>query len=250
MRIWIMTSLFLLFSVTVYAQLPAAPSVNSYVYDYADVIDEEIEQQLITAAQDLEESTGNEVVMMTIDTIDGMEPFEFGTQLMREWGIGDAEKNNGMLIFATTDQGPGQNDVWISVGQGLEGAYPDGKLGRMIDDYMLSYLANGDYTNAFANIFNVIYTELGGQSVESPVDVSGSSDFIFAIIVFLIILYLSMSKFGGGGPGGRRRTARRAYTTGGYGGYYGGGFGGGGSSGGFGGFGGGGSAGGGAGRSF
>ncbi|MER2107713.1 MAG: TPM domain-containing protein [Solibacillus sp.] len=249
MRVWIISVLFLLFSSTVYAQLPAAPSVNSYVYDYAEVIDEEIEQQLITAAQDLEESTGNEVVLMTIDTIGEMEPFEFGTQLMREWGIGNAKKNNGMLIFATTNQGPGQNDVWISVGQGLEGMYPDGKLGRMIDDYMLGYLANGDYTNAFANIFNVIYTELGGESVESPVDVSGGSDFVFAIVVFLVILYLSMSKFGGGGPGGRRRTARRAYTAGGYGGYYGGGFGGS-SSGGFGGFGGGGSAGGGAGRSF
>lgn len=250
MRVWIISVLFLLFSSTVYAQLPAAPSVNSYVYDYAEVIDEGIEQQLITAAQDLEESTGNEVVLLTIDTIGGMEPFEFGTQLMREWGIGDAEQNNGMLIFATTNQGAGQNDVWISVGQGLEGMYPDGKLGRMIDDYMLSYLANGDYTNAFANIFNAVYTELGGESVESPVDVSGGSDFVFAILVFLIILYLNLSKFGGGGPGGRRRTARRAYRAGGYGGYYGGGFGGGGSSGGFGGFGGGGSAGGGAGRSF
>lgn len=249
MRIWILSSFLLLWSSTVYA-IPAAPSVNSYVYDYANVIDDEIEQQLITAAQDLEESTGNEVVMLTIDTIDGMEPFQFGTQLMREWGIGDAELNNGMLIFATTDQGPGKNDVWISVGQGLEGMYPDGKLGRMIDDYMFEHLANGDYTNAFASIFNAVYTELGGEAVESPVDVSGGSDFIFAIILFILILYLSMSKHGGGGPGGRRRTARRAYTAGGYGGYYGGGFGGGSSGGGFGGFGGGGSAGGGAGRSF
>lgn len=248
MRIWILSSILLLWASTVYA-IPAAPSVNSYVYDYANVIDDEIEQQLITAAQDLEESTGNEVVLMTIDTIDGMEPFQFGTQLMRDWGIGDAALNNGMLIFATTAQGPGKNDVWISVGQGLEGMYPDGKLGRMIDEYMMGYLANGDYTSAFANIFNVVYTELGGEAVESPVNVAGENDFVFAIIVFLIILYLSMSKFGGGGPGGRRRTARRAYTAGGYGGYYGGGFGGS-SGGGFGGFGGGGSAGGGAGRNF
>lgn len=240
MRIWLIGILIWLFSSTVYANLPATPSVNSY--DYANVIDDEIEQQLMIAAQDLEESTSNEVVLMTIDTIGDMEPFEFGTQLIREWGIGDAQKNNGLLIFATTNQGTGQNDVWISVGQGLEGIYPDGKLGRMIDDYMMSYLVNGDYTNAFASIFNAVYTELGGESVESPVDVSGDSDFIFAIVVFLIILYLSMSKFGGGGPGGRRRTARRAYSSG--------GFSGGSSSGGFGGFGGGGSAGGGAGRSF
>lgn len=250
MRITIISGLLLLFSATVYAQLPATPSHNSYVYDYSGVIDDHIEQQLITAAQDLEESTGNEVVMMTIDTIGDLEPFEFGTQLMREWGIGDAERNNGMLIFATTNQGPGQNDVWISVGQGLEGVYPDGKLGRMIDDYMMYDLANGDYTNAFATIFNTFYSEMGGETVEAPVETTGEGGLSIGVIILIIIIYLSLSKFGGGGPGGRRRTARRVYHTGGYGGYYGGGFGGGSSGGGFGGFGGGGSAGGGAGRSF
>ena len=83
MRITLISVLFLFMSSTVYANLPDTPSVNSYVYDYSNVINDKIEQQLITAAQDLEQSTGNEVVMMTINTIGDMEPFEFGSQLIR-----------------------------------------------------------------------------------------------------------------------------------------------------------------------
>ena len=151
------------------AAIPAKPTYNSYVYDYAEVLEDDIEQQLIKAAKQLEDSTGNEVVMMTIDTIDGLQAYEFGTKVIREWGIGDETLNNGMLIFATTAQGKGNNDVWISVGQGLEGDYPDGKIGRMIDTYMVPYLADDDYTNAFVNIFNTLYSEMGGQATGEQV---------------------------------------------------------------------------------
>lgn len=234
--------------------IPAKPNFNSYVYDYGNVISDEVEQELIQAAKALEGSTGNVVVMMTLETIGELEPYEFGTETMRAWGIGDAATDNGMLIFATTAQGPGQNDIWISVGDGLEGDYPDGKLGSMIDTYMMPHLANGDYTNAFANIFSIFYDEMGGEAggadLLRPIN-DTDEGFPIGIIILIIIIYLSLSKFGGGGPGGRRTTARRAYRSGGFPTGFGGGFGGGGgSSGGFGGFGGGGSSGGGAGRNF
>lgn len=234
------------------AVIPEKPAYNSYVYDYADVLSDDVEQNLIQSAKALEGSTGNVVVMMTIDTIDGMDAFEFGTETMRNWGIGDEAHNNGMLIFATTEQGPEKNDVWITVGGGLEGDYPDGKLGSMIDTFMMPYLENDDYTNAFASIFSVFYEEMGGEAggadLVKPVATNDDDGISIGFIIMIIVIYYIITKFGGGGgPGGRRRTARRVYRSGGF-----GGFGGGGSSsgGGFGGFGGGGSFGGGAGRKF
>ena len=236
-----------------FAEIPQKPAYNSYVYDYENVIDDNVEQNLIQAAKALEGSTGNVIVMMTIDTIGGLEPYEFGTETMRAWGIGNADLDNGMLIFATTNQGAGNNDVWISVGDGLEGDYPDGLLGSMIDTYMKPYLINGDYTSAFANIFSQFYEDMGGEAsgadLVKPVSNNEEEGISIGIILLIIIIYIIVTKFGGGGPGNRRRTARRVYRTGGFPGGFGGGFGGG-SSGGFGGFGGGGSSGGGAGRKF
>lgn len=249
--------LFLAFPLQAMAAIPEKPAYNSYVYDYANVLSDDVEQQLIQSAKALEGSTGNVIVMMTIDTIGGLDAYEFGTETIRQWGIGGANEDNGMLIFATTEQGPGENDVWITVGGGLEGDYPDGKLGGMIDDYMMPYLMDGDYTNAFANIFSVFYEEMGGEAggadLVKPVSSSDDDGLSIGFIIFIIILYYLITKFGGGGgPGGRRRTARRVYRSGGFPGAFGGGFGGGrgSSGGGFGGFGGGGSFGGGAGRKF
>ena len=257
---WIV-SLFILFlalPLQAMAAIPEKPAYNSYVYDYANVLSDDVEQQLIQSAKALEGSTGNVIVMMTIDTIGGMDAYEFGTETIRQWGIGGANENNGMLIFATTEQGPEKNDVWITVGGGLEGDYPDGKLGGMIDEYMFPYLKNGDYTSAFANIFSVFYEEMGGEAggadLVKPVSSGDDDGLSIGFIIFIIILYFIITKFGGGGgPGGRRRTARRVYRSGGFPGAFGGGFGGrggGSSGGGFGGFGGGGSFGGGAGRKF
>ncbi|MGE7021354.1 TPM domain-containing protein [Solibacillus cecembensis] len=240
----------LVMPLTIMAAIPEKPAYNSYVYDKANVISDDVEQNLIRAAKALEGSTGNVIVMMTIDTIGDLAPYEFGTEVIRKWGIGDEKLNNGMLIFATTDQGPGKNDVWISVGEGLEGDYPDGLLGSMVDTYMMPYLENGDYTNAFANIFSTFYEEMGGDAGGADLvkPINEDDDWPIALIIFIVIIYLSLSKFGGGGPGGRRRAARRIYRAGGF---STGGFGGGGrSSGGFGGFGGGSSSGGGAGRKF
>lgn len=259
MRVFISLVFFaLLVPFSAFAAIPQKPAFNSYVYDYENVISDDVEQQLIQAAKALEGSTGNVIVMMTIDTIGGLEPYEFGTETIRSWGIGDAALDNGMLIFATTAQGPGKNDIWITVGDGLEGDYPDGLLGSMIDTYMMPYLETGDYTNAFANIFSQFYEEMGGEAggadLVKPVSTDDGEGISLGFIIFIIIVYFIITKYGGGGgPGGRRRTARRVYRHGGFGGFPGGfgGFGGGGgSSGGFGGFGGGGSSGGGAGRNF
>lgn len=254
----LLVALFLvLMPLQTFAAIPQKPAYNSYVYDFENVISDDVEQNLIQAAKALEGSTGNVVVLMTIDTIGGLEPYEFGTETMRAWGIGDEKLDNGMLIFATTQQGSGQNDVWITVGGGLEGTYPDGLLGSMIDTYMMPYLENGDYTNAFAHIFSKIYEEMGGDpggaDLVKPVSTNDGEGISIGFIIFIIIVYFILTKYGGGGgPGGRRRTARRVYRSGGFPGGFGGGFGGGsgGSTGGFGGFGGGGSSGGGAGRKF
>lgn len=78
-------------------------------------------------------------------------------------GIGQAGVNNGMLIYTTTAQGEGNNDVWISIGQGLGGEFPDGKLGRMIDYYMMDALIDGDYTAAFEEILTVTAQEMLGE---------------------------------------------------------------------------------------
>ena len=71
-------------------------------------------------------------------------------------GIGDKKKNNGILFLVST----GDRDVRIEVGYGLEGKLPDGKTGRILDDYVIPYFRNDDWDNGIKNGFNAIIQEV------------------------------------------------------------------------------------------
>ena len=229
------------------AVIPAKPMTDAYVYDYSDVIDAQTEETLNTLSKQLDEATSAQIFVMTTPSILPFTAAEFGTKVIREWGIGQAELNNGMFIFVTTAQGDGQNDVWISVGQGLEGRFPDGKLGRLIDEYMVPHLLQGDYSTAFRNIYSAVYNDIGEEynwqnSNIQPAPTEGGSGSTLILIIFIFIVLVSL--FSGGGGSGGGRTRRYYGGTGSFGGGFSGG-----SRGGFRG-GGGSSAGGGAGRKF
>ena len=170
----------------------------------------------------------------------------YATKMIRSWGIGDAQKNNGVLLLATFGQGEGNNDAVIAVGQGLEGALPDGKLGRILDTAFYPNASAGDIDQAFKATYAEIYQTVaeeynweGETPTISTKDKEMPTWMIIALVVIVLILYSFLSNGGGRGP-----------RSGGRGGYP-GGFGSRGSGGsGFGGFGGGSSAGGGASRKF
>ncbi|MER1985689.1 MAG: TPM domain-containing protein [Solibacillus sp.] len=196
MRTMLFSILFLLFSATVYAEVPEKPSSNTYVYDEAGVIDDAAEEEMRAVIQQIEQETSNQIVLMTIDTIGDMEAFEFGQQVIRNWGVGQKDVDNGMLIFVTTGQGAGKNDIWISVGQGLGRDYPDGKLGRIIDEYMMESLKNGDFTAAFSNVLNIIKLEMLGEIEDADPEAMevemGTLELILWLLLFLVIVVVGL----------------------------------------------------------
>ena len=207
MRVMLYSMLLLLFSVTVYADVPARPDVNTHVYDYSNVLDDAAEEGMRAFIKQIEDETSNQIVLMTIDTIGDIEPFEFGQKVIRQWGIGQEGVNNGMFIYATTGQGEGNNDIWISTGQGLSGQFPDGKLGRMIDAYMISSLKEGDYTTAFVDVLDQIgYEMIGiiedadpGEYTESEEDFTWWDLSWLLLIIGVLIFVFRKGDSGGGG---------------------------------------------------
>ncbi|MEQ6050826.1 TPM domain-containing protein [Lysinibacillus capsici] len=243
-QIIIVCSVLLFFSNLAEATMPL-PMKNTYIHDFANVISANVKEEINQYSEQLDQGTGAEIMVVTVDSLHGQEPKMYATKLIRSWGIGDKDKNNGVLILATLGQGEGNNDVVIAVGQGLEGALPDGKLGRILDNAFYPSASAGNLDQAFqatySEVFHAVAQEYNWNG-DLPAQTKEEDDIptwlIILIIIVVIIIYSFFSK-GGGGP-----------RSGGYGGYP-GSFGGGHSSrGGFGGFGGGSSAGGGASRKF
>lgn len=90
-----------------------------------------------------EKRTGDQVVVVTIDSLRGNSIEAFGVQLGRHWGIGQKDLNNGvLLIVARADR-----KMRIEVGYGLEGLLTDAQASQIIasmgDDFAQGEFAQG-----------------------------------------------------------------------------------------------------------
>ena len=255
--------------------LPALNESHYFVQDNAGVLSDSAINELNGKGTHLEEGTGAELLLMTMDSTGQEHRQDFALRALREYGVGKAEKDNGIVILLNLDNNNEFNNrgIEVQIGYGVEGYLNDAKIGRIIDNVAYEDLVAGNYETALINLYNALYEESltaygyedGEFTREEPAEDTGTGqdDSIFAIIIRLAIfmtvlyfLYKMMSGGGGsggsGGSGGRRRRSGGPviFFPPGGGGGFGGGSGGGFGGGGFGGFGGGSGGGGGAGRGF
>lgn len=225
------------------------PTDRFFVNDFANLISPQEEEAIYLAGRELYEKTGAQVVAVTVETIGSEEIRSYAYQLATQWGIGSEDEDNGVLLLLSI----GERKIDIDVGYGLEGALPDGKCGRILDNYAMPYLQSGDYgagvAAAYDALINEVYIEYGMEPDENYEPVGDEEEWTaadgFGVLMFvLLFLLLTISSRG-------RRFLLFAFGTG-RGGFSSGGFHGGSSSGGFGGFsgGGGGFGGGGSSRGF
>lgn len=233
------------------------PTESFYVNDFANVIDYDDENEILSKSVALNSSTTAQVVVVTVNSLGGTEPAEFALNLGRDWGVGDQEKNNGIVILLSLEE----REIYIAVGYGLEGALPDSKTGRIIDRYGLSYLKNDNFSDGLLSISNAIinevYIEYGLEPEEGYVSIDSiTQDFLYesepakvtvswVILIILLIIFFTFNRRGGGPffffgfpgsfGGGSHYSGGFSGRSGGFGGFSGGGgsFGGGGAGRGF-----------------
>lgn len=248
-------------TLAVFAQdLPKRSNPPRLVNDYANVLSPEqraiLEERLVA----LDDSTSNQVAIVTIPTLNGYDETDYATKLLREWGIGTAKHNNGVLILVALKE----QRIRIEVGYGLEGALPDITTQSIIDNDIVPHFKEKDFYRAFDEAVTDIGRAASGEYKEQRQKSNNNGGTTGgSIIGFLVILFIVIMIVGRGGGRGGGMMSRRGYGNfllpfllgnmlgggGRRGGGFGGGFGGGGfggGGGGFGGFGGGSSGGGGA----
>lgn len=226
-----------------------SPTREFYVNDFAGILSDDTEQFIIQKSTSLADASDAQVVVATIESLDGDSIEDYANSMFRKYGIGSEEDDNGVLILLSVDD----REVRIEVGYGLEGAINDAKAGRVIREIGKPYLSDDNWDEGIKAMYGAVLKEVYQEyGLEEPADVEEmesvpeedkDKDFDFSTVIFIIIFLIII--FGNIMNGGGRGRGRR-------GGYYGGGFyGGGGFGGGFGGggFGGGGGASGGGGSS-
>ena len=173
-----------------------------YVNDSANVLDASLENYIISTNKSLYSQTGAQIVVVTINSLEGEGLEEYANELFRQYGIGDKKKNNGVLMLLSIQDRKSR----IEVGYGLEGALNDAKTGRIQDNYMIPYFKEDNWQDGIKNGYNAILSEVEKEydvTVEgstSPVkgennDTSFSSiAFSFMLITIMIIIPLCNKK--------------------------------------------------------
>lgn len=155
-----LTSLLLLFCVSLLcypvSAAVVAPTDAFYVYDGAQVLSEETEQYILKYSRELDVKTGAQIVVVTIPSLEGASLEEYATDLFRQWGIGAAEKNNGLLLLCAVED----RQFRVEVGYGLEGDLPDGKTGRMQDAYIIPLLSEDKFDEGIKNGYTAFLQEV------------------------------------------------------------------------------------------
>ncbi len=251
------------------ADIPPRPTPPRLVNDLASLLKPEevssLEKSLVTFA----DTTSNQIAVVIVKSLDGMEKSEYAYKIGESWGVGQSKFNNGIVILLKPKSSEERGEVFIATGYGLEGVLPDAICKRIIEKEMIPFFMNNDYYGGIVEALKVIMPIVSGEinskdyakSVDEGTMDALISGFVIIMIIVITIIFAAIKNTGDniGGKGKRRGlslldililgsmlSGRGGSYSGRSGGFGSGGFGGGG----FGGFGGGGFGGGGAGGSW
>lgn len=236
--------LLLAFTASAWAITPF--KVTEYVTDRAEIIPTEQQRQLEGVLQKYSQDTGNQLLVITIPSLEGEELVSFTEDLFELNKPGQAGKDNGLILLVSLEE----REIRIETGYGLEEVVPDGRAGELIRTEIVPRFKSGDYaggiTAAVLQLIQYITPDYT-VSIDHPAPISSEEDFsladllVIAIVIILIIMFSGRNRhrhyrggyqgptyfggYGGGGSGSRGGSNGGGFRGGG------GSFGGGGASG-------------------
>ncbi|PIP65249.1 methanol dehydrogenase [Candidatus Peregrinibacteria bacterium CG10_big_fil_rev_8_21_14_0_10_49_16] len=194
------------------------PTLQSPVNDYGNILSISEEQELKSALLSQEKQTSNQIVILTIPSLDGDNLEMYANMVFNTWKLGTAKNDNGVLILYAVKE----DKIRIEVGQGLEGSIPDAIASQIIRKEMRPKFTEQDYAGGFSAAIIAITKAAKG---EYEVDGSGGGGIsiiwlfvaiglivvIFTIVyavagmdgvVMLLYILTAVARRGGGGGGG------------------------------------------------
>ncbi len=205
-RYIIVLSVFAILSMTCMA-LPQKPSPQRLVNDFAGLFTEPQAARLERVLVAFDDSTSNQITVVTVNDLEGYAPSDYATRLGLAWQVGSDRFNNGIVVLVKPKTSSEKGETAIAVGYGLEGAIPDAYAKRIIENEMIPHFRNNDYFSGVASACQVLMQLASGEISEprgnDDVDIipAGLVALIFLGIIILIAVFASAGKGNGGGNG-------------------------------------------------
>lgn len=117
------------------------PKLTAHVVDEASLLSPAISKEIEKVLKDEEQRSTNQIVVVTVNSLNDMDISKYAVELGRHWQIGQKGKDNGVLLIIA----PKQRRVNITVGYGLEGILTDAISSEIIYEKIIPKIKNGDY---------------------------------------------------------------------------------------------------------
>jgi uncharacterized protein len=184
--------------------------------DGAGILDPATRAALTQKLAELEAKTTDQLVVVTLKSLQGTSIEDFGVELGRRWRIGQKDKNNGVLLIVA----PSERRVRIEVGYGLEGALTDAVSRLIIENAITPRFRAGDFAGGITRGVDDIISVLTGDAAEWQQRAAKRPEastlwsslliLLFVILVFGLVYHVLVRA----APPGPRRRSRSAWWTG------------------------------------
>jgi uncharacterized protein len=184
---------------------------NGWIVDEANVFTQEEQSRINAQLEEFTLTTSNQIVILIVNDLCGMDPAMYATEIGHEWGVGQEKLDNGAVILVKPTGGQGQRAVHIAIGYGLEGTIPDAIAKRIVEQEMIPRFSQGDIKGGILAGTSVVMDMAKGEynSAEyAKSNGSGASGFAAIIPILFIIFIAFISRFSGA-----RSYARRNNTS-------------------------------------
>ena len=162
------------------------PQLTGRVVDVANILTPEFKNQLTQTLKEEEEKSSNQIVVVILNTLNGYSIEEYANELGRFWGIGQKDKNNGVILLISMND----KKMRIEVGYGLEGALTDAISKEIIENTLKPNFKTQQYEQGISKAVDKIITVIKGEYVAKTESSSKNEGFIVLMILVLILFSL------------------------------------------------------------
>jgi uncharacterized protein len=183
---------------------PAVPNPPRLVNDFTNTLSQNEVERLENKLVAYNDSTSTQVTIVMIRSVGPYDISDYAFQLGDQWGIGQKDKENGVLILAAMDD----RSVFIATGYGMEGSIPDALAKRIVDQLIVPNFRMEDYYSGLDKATDMIFKLASGEYEAEEALTEGNYGgallmFLFFIFIFVILPLLRNKKDNDNHMGGK-----------------------------------------------
>jgi uncharacterized protein len=192
----VLSVLAVLFALVSLAAAKDIPPLIGRIVDQANLLNADQKQRLETKLAAFEKETGDQVAVLTVDSLDGEAIEDYANKVGRAWALGQKGKDNGVLLLVAKQD----RKMRIEVGYGLEPVLTDLQTNVIQNEVIIPYFKKGDFGGGIEAGVDAILSTIQGKPFQpapepagQPVRRKGGPDFGFLFFALFILVPFSLS---------------------------------------------------------